>query len=131
MKRWFFILLGGFGLGLSLWSAFMLCLGAPVILGFAAYMLPAEIGLMVAGVVLAVIGFYSGRTVGEYSYKSYSKRGGNQVNGVEVQFRCPSCQKVYRGSPMLAGKPFMCRGCGGQFVVPAASEVRALPAPAA
>jgi hypothetical protein len=130
MKRWFFILLGGLGLGLSLWSGFMLCLGGPVILGFAAYMLPAEIGLMALGVVLAVVGFYSGRSVGEYSYKSYSHRRHQPRGGAEIQFRCPSCQKVYRGSPMLAGKPFMCRDCGGRFEVPTVSEIFALPAPA-
>ena len=134
MKRWFYILLGGFGLGLSLWAGFMLWLGGPIILSATAYVMPVEISLVVIGIVLAGLGLYNGREAGEFDPRRYnraSQRRDHHVGGSEIDFRCPTCQKVYRASPMLAGKPFMCRECNGRFQVPAVSSIRALPGPTA
>jgi hypothetical protein len=94
--------------------------------------MPVEIILVVAGIALALIGLYGGRGAGEFDpailVKSSARRD-HHVDGTEIDFRCPTCQKVYRASPMLAGRPFMCRECNGKFEVPVVSNIRALPAP--
>jgi hypothetical protein len=133
MKRWSFILLGGFGLGLSLWFGFMLFLGGPLLTVPANDVIPVEIALIVTGVVLTVAGFFGGRDAAELDRVVLGKPipRDHHVGGPEIDFRCPTCMKVYRASPMLAGRPFMCRECNGRFQVPTATSIRALPASAA
>jgi hypothetical protein len=133
MKRWSFILIGGFGLGLSLWFGFMLFLGGPLLAVPTADVTAVEIGLVVVGMVLAIAGLYGGRDAAELDRVVLGKPipRDHKVGGPEIDFRCPTCMKVYRASPLLAGRPFMCRECNGKFQVPAATSIRALPASAA
>jgi ribosomal protein L37AE/L43A len=120
MKRWFYILLGGFGIMLTLWALFTIMYTPAVPPAFTQWVLPIQIGLAILGLILGWVGFLNGRDAGEFDVGKYvrsARKRDHNVNGTEIDFACPACQKTYRASPLLAGKPFSCRECGGTFIV--------------
>jgi hypothetical protein len=120
MRRWWFILLGGFGAGLSAWAAFMLWLAPVVPPRLTVPLMVGEIISIVLGLILCIVGFVQGRRAGEMDITQYTKtpRRDYGVAGAELDFQCPLCKKGYRASPLLAGKPFTCRDCREVFDVP-------------
>ena len=120
MRRWVFILLGGFGAGLVVLAGFMLWLSQTMEPRFATRILVGAIVAIVVGLVLCVIGFVQGKRAGELDITAYTrmKRRDYGVEGAEINFECPICHKSYRASPLLAGKPFKCRECQESFDVP-------------
>ena len=133
MKRWFYILLGGLGMGLMAAAVFVLCASSdlPPAISSTAFHI-AEYIAVVVGLVMGVVGFIYGREAGELDIRQALKAGRRDhgVAGKEIDFECPICHKGYRASPMLAGKPFTCRECREVFDVPLSSAVfPALPAP--
>jgi predicted RNA-binding Zn-ribbon protein involved in translation (DUF1610 family) len=130
MKRWFYILLGAVGIMLAIWSAFMFFDPPWVPPAYERWLVVAEIVLGILGVILGWVGFLNGRKAGEFDIGQYvrsSRKRDHHVAGMEIEFSCPACHKIYRASPLLAGKPFSCRECGGTFVVN--SNAPALPGP--
>ena len=120
MRRWVFILLGGFGAGLVVLAGFMIWLSQTMEPRFANRIWIGSSVAIVAGLTLCVIGFVQGRQAGELDISSYAKapRRDYHVAGSEIGFECPICHKTYRASPLLAGKPFKCRECRESFDVP-------------
>jgi hypothetical protein len=141
MKRWFYILLGGLGLSLAAGAVVAMVWFKPIGTNNAIILLISEVVLILLGVFLGTIGLINGRNAGELNISAYMKspRRDYDVNGGEIHFRCPACQKPYRASPLLAGKSFTCRGCQKVFNVspsnelpdelPGPMERRLLPAP--
>ena len=134
MRRWFFILLGGLGLSLVGGSVAGLLWLQPPGQSNALRMIILEAVLIVAGMTLAIIGFVNGRNAGELDVKNYPRRDYG-VGGSEINFGCPACGKMFRGSPLLAGKKFTCRDCRQVFEVSESKRLngpvqrRLLPAP--
>jgi hypothetical protein len=135
MKRWFFILLGAFGIMLIMWSVFTFLYTPSIPVAYSQWVLPAQVTLIVLGLILGWIGFWNGKRAGEFDVGKYVKsarKRDHRVNGVEIDFACPACHKSYRASPLLAGKPFSCRDCGGTFIVqPGLPELTSKTSPAA
>jgi uncharacterized integral membrane protein len=122
MKRWFYILLGAFGVMLVMLSIFTMIETPAIPLAYTQWLLPSQVGLIILGSILACAGFLNGKKAGEFDVRQYVKsarKRDHRVDGTEIDFACPACNKSYRASPLLAGKPFSCRECGGTFIVKA------------
>ncbi len=120
MKRWFYILLGGFGIMLTLWSLFTMIYSPQLPPTYAQWLLPSQIVLALLGLILGWAGFLNGKRAGEFDIGQYvrsSRKRDHRVNGTEIDLACPACHKTYRASPLLAGKPFRCRECNDTFIV--------------
>jgi hypothetical protein len=121
MKRWFYILLGGFGVCLALTSLFFICFPANDLPP--SYVTPVSVCeylFVPAGLLLGWMGFVNGRDAGEYNVADYirsSRKRDHHVSGKEINFQCPVCHKGYRASPLLLGRAFTCRDCQQQFEV--------------
>ena len=120
MRRWVYILLGGFGAGLVVLAGFMLWLSQTIEPRFATAIMIGSSVAIALGLTLCLIGFVQGRRAGELDISAYTKapRRDYGVAGTEIDFECPICHKSYRASPLLAGKPFKCRECRESFDVP-------------
>jgi len=124
MKRWFYIFLGGLGFGLALACGFMIWWAPQLPPPYNLWLTICEYVFIPLGVVLGVMGFINGREAGEFNiaeYKRSSRKRDHHVSGTEIEFACPICHKIYRASPLLAGKPFNCRDCREVFEVPGSS----------
>ena len=121
MKRWLYILLGGLGVGLALASMFLLWQSFFIPPAYQSLVAVCEYLAIPLGLGLGVLGFVNGKRAGEYNIAAYikaSRKRDHHVSGSEIDFTCPVCHKVYRASPLLAGKPFKCRDCQQAFDVP-------------
>jgi hypothetical protein len=120
MRRWVYILLGGFGAGLVVLAGFMMWLSQSIEPRFYTRIMILSWAAIAIGLTLCVIGFVQGKRAGELDISSYAKapRRDYHVAGDEIDFACPVCHKAYRASPLLAGKPFKCRECKESFDVP-------------
>jgi hypothetical protein len=117
MRRWFFILMGAVGVCLTAGAVVGMVYVQPLSQLNATRALIVEIIGLILGVVLGIAGFVNGRNAGELDISTYMKarRRDHHVSGSEISFACPACGKRYRGSPLLAGKPFTCRDCQQVF----------------
>jgi uncharacterized integral membrane protein len=112
--------MGAFGVMLVMFSIFTIIYTPSIPFAYTQWVLPSQVVLIVLGAVLAWAGFLNGRKAGEFDVRRYvksAKKRDHHVAGTEIDFACPACRKSYRASPLLAGKPFSCRECGGTFIV--------------
>jgi hypothetical protein len=138
MKRWFYILLGGLGVCISLASAFLLWQSQFIPPAYQAVVTIFEYVSIPLGIGLACLGWINGKRAGEFDIAAYVKSArqrDHHVSGSEIDFECPVCHKAYRASPLLVGRPFTCRDCREVFnvseksVQPPVHEMRLLPEP--
>jgi hypothetical protein len=125
MKRWFYILLGGLGVGLALASMFLIWQSQFVPPSYQTLVAVVEYVSVPLGLGLGCMGLINGRRAGEFDIAAYnraSRKRDHHVSGAEIEFECPMCHKGYRASPLLAGKPFTCRECREVFDVPKTSS---------
>jgi hypothetical protein len=139
MKRWFYILLGGLGVCLSLVAAFLLWQSPWIPPGDQVLVTVLEYAAIPVGIGLACLGWINGKRAGEFDIAAYvksSRKRDHHVSGSEIDFECPVCHKGYRASPLLEGRPFTCRECQQVFNVSEKSDrprpeddMRLLPGP--
>jgi hypothetical protein len=136
MKRWFYILLGGLGVGMALGSIFLILQAQFIWPAYQTLATVLEYVSIPVGLVLGWMGLIYGKQAGEFDIAAYiksSRKRDHHVSGSEIEFACPMCHKIYRASPLLAGKPFICRDCREVFDVteksgePDVHEMRLLP----
>jgi hypothetical protein len=115
-----FILMGGLGAGLVALAGLAMWLSTIIEGRYASAIAIAGWVILPIGLVLCVLGFVQGRRAGELDISAYTRtpRRDYHVAGQEIEFICPSCRKTYRASPLLGGKPFICRECQVTFNVP-------------
>jgi hypothetical protein len=121
MKRWFYILLGGLGVAVSLASLFLIWQSPFIPPAYQVLVTVIEYVSIPLGLGLGFMGLINGRRAGEFDIGAYnrsSRKRDHHVSGSEIEFECPVCHKGYRASPLLAGKPFTCRDCREGFDVP-------------
>lgn len=120
MRRWTFILMGGLGAGLVVLAVLGMWLTSIIEGRYVNAVVIASWIMLPIGIVLCVVGFVQGKRAGELDISAYTRARPRDyhVAGHEIEFVCPSCRKTYRASPLLGGKPFICRECQITFNVP-------------
>jgi hypothetical protein len=115
-----FILMGGLGAGLAVLAGLAMWLSPSVDGRYRNTVVVIAWTMLPIGVIMCITGFIQGRRAGELDISAYARapRRDYHVSGNEIEFVCPSCRKTYRASPLLGGKPFICRECAVTFNVP-------------
>jgi hypothetical protein len=116
-----FILMGGLGASLVALAGLGMWLSSSNIEGrYVNAVLICAWVILPIGVVMCAVGFVQGKRAGELDISAYTRARPRDyhVAGREIEFVCPSCRRSYRASPLLGGKPFICRECQVTFNVP-------------